>query len=514
MNPLHELATQTLLGTERRPPVLNPLIGGIGELLEAANAPDTALETQVLRRAGILAACADAGYVPAAASEAPPPVCATESQPSITDPQWLAALIEIFQDGPDLLQQEALRQLAAYGAVLPPRVLPVALSVAAKTPALQSVLQPVLGQRGRWLAQLNPDWSYALASDAAEPDPSLWEHGTLELRKTFLQHLRRRDPAAARTLLESALSQADARERLTLLEQMGIGLDASDEDFLEQRLADRSKEVRNLTASLLARLPDSRYVTRMIGRLAPCLNQERKLLRQRWVIEPPNAFGADWKADAIEETRAKSESLGERAWWLYQIARAVPLAWWTTRLELSPADLIGWAKKTDWSEALFRAWNDALLREGHPAWVAAFLEESKLPGLTLEPLTLIDLLPPAERETHWLRLLKKPARRVGLSELIHRIARCATPCSTDFSREVMRYIRATVASDAGKWDYPLRQILPDFICLIPVQILGETVQNWPIEPEAQYFSETLARLFAIAERRKILHRPPTVRNSP
>lgn len=512
MNPLHDLATQTLLGSERRPPVLMSVAGAVGDFLDAAIPPDTALEIGVLRRAGVLAACAAVGYVPAIAAEESLPLCETESQPPVTDPHWCSTLAGIFQDGPDLLQQEALRQLAGYGASLPPKILPAALTVASKTPSLQPALFAVLGQRGRWLAQFNPDWRSALSGSDTEPDPALWEQGTLEVRKLFLNQLRRRDPAAARVLLETALAELDAHERLTLLEQLSVGLDLSDEDFLEQRLTDRSKEVRNLAAGLLARLPDSRYVKRMIARLSPCLYQERKLLRQRWVIEPPGAFGEDWKADAIESTRAKSETLGERAWWLYQIARAVPLAWWSSQLAMTPTDLIGWAKKSDWSEMLFRAWHETLARERDPLWAIAFLAENKLPGLTLDPLALIDLLPPAEREAHWLSLLKKSSRRVGLSELLNRMARSVTACSADFAREMLRHVRATVASDAGKWDYPLRHTLPEFICLVPVPVLEETLHNWPIEPEAQYFSETLARLIAIAERRKTLHRPPTPRN--
>lgn len=347
MNPLQELATQALLGAERRPPVLLPLAGAVGELLDTVNPPDTPLELGLLRRAGVLAACADAGYVPIIAVEEPPPVCAAEPHPPVTDPPWCSALAEIFQDGPDLLRQEALRQLADYGASLPPKILPLALSVASKAPSLQPTLLPVLGQRGRWLARFNADWAYALGGADTEPDHTLWEHGTLEARKAFLNQLRRRDPVVARALLETVLGQLDARERLALLEQLAVGLDPADEDFLEKRLTDRSKEVRGLAVTLLARLPASRYVNRMIARLSPCLAQERKLLRQRWVIEPPTAFGEDWKTDAIEESRAKSEVLGERAWWLYQIARAVPLDWWSVRLAMSPADLIGWAKKSD-----------------------------------------------------------------------------------------------------------------------------------------------------------------------
>ncbi|MBK7984517.1 MAG: hypothetical protein IPK09_12930 [Candidatus Competibacteraceae bacterium] len=512
MNPLQELATQALLGTERRPPVLAALDGALGELLEAVSPADGALEINMLRRAGILAACADAGFMPALFSVDTPQASASEPYPAVTDPKWISALGEIFQDGPDRLREEALCKLAENGATLPPRLLPAALALAHKTPVLQPALLEVLGQRGRWLAQWQPDWAYALQTSDGEPDLALWEQGTLEARKAFLKRLRGRDPVLARALFDKALVELDARERLTLLEPFAVGLDPADEDFLEQRLTDRGKEVRLLAANLLARLPGSRYVGRMTARLAACLTHERKLLRQVWNIEPPAAFEADWKADAIEESRVKSEPLGERAWWLYQIARAVPLAWWSAHTRLSPADLVKWAKKTDWSEAIFRAWNEALARGGQPAWAEAFLAERKLPGLAVDLFEWLTQLPAAQRESHWLDLLKK-TRRGGIGEWLSRIVQDGAPCSADFSRQVLQNAAIEAASDNARWDYSLRKALPDFICQIPVELLDEAGRNWPIDqPRAQYFSETVARVIAIAELRKTLHRPPSPRN--
>ena len=136
MNPLQELATQALLGTERRPPVLAALDGALGELLEAVSPADGALEINMLRRAGILAACADAGFMPALFSVDTPQASASEPYPAVTDPKWISALGEIFQDGPDRLREEALCKLAENGATLPPRLLPAALALAHKTPAV------------------------------------------------------------------------------------------------------------------------------------------------------------------------------------------------------------------------------------------------------------------------------------------------------------------------------------------------------------------------------------------
>jgi hypothetical protein len=122
--------------------------------------------------------------------------------------------------------------------------------------------------------------SYVSTGPHEAPDITLWENGTLEQRKLFLGRLRETDPDEARSLLQDGFAQLDARERAGLLEAITTGIGPADEDFLETLLGDRSKEVRQLAASLLARLPSSRYLARMAGRMAACLKQERK--PSRW----------------------------------------------------------------------------------------------------------------------------------------------------------------------------------------------------------------------------------------
>lgn len=525
MRLLQELATQVLLGTERRPPVLPPLSGAFGELIEVcARGADLAPEVRVLRAAGATAVCAAAGFVPPTGGEDLPAPCPPETLQQVADTALLSALRQILADGPDPLRHEALRLLAARASCLPAGMLPDALAMAQRTPELRPALLPVLGQRGQWLAQFNPAWSSWLVI-AAEPAPDQqahWEHGTLEQRRQWLGGLRQSDPARARSLLAEGFGALDARERASLLEQIGIGLAAADEDFLETALADRSKEVRQVAGSLLARLPGSRYGSRMAERMAACLRQERKLFRQVWLLEPPEQFGADWKADALEQSRAKSESLGERAWWLYQIARALPLAWWQAQTGMTPAEITKWAMDSDWSEALFRAWSEALMRQPDADWATAFLTHSPLIGLSAGVFDLLGCLPIAEREPHWLRMLEAGTRHIGRGDLLGHIvqsvqntAAAGAPLSAGFVRRLLAEIRTSLPTDAAKWDYSLRKTLPEFVCLIPPECFADATQGWPLGQAAtEYFDESMARVLAIVEQRKTLHRTLSERKSP
>ncbi|MEW5788827.1 MAG: DUF5691 domain-containing protein [Pseudomonadota bacterium] len=514
MNPLVELAHSLMLGTERRPPALPGLAGALGDVLTAASPPDTPLEVVLLRRAGALSLGSRAGFQPAPAGDALPAPCPPETRPVAEEPALVACLAAILTDGPPALQREALGRLAARGRLLPPALLPSALDLAAANgtaAALRARIPPVLGQRGGWLAGLNPAWSGAVQVAAPGLDHDLWDHGTPEQRRQVLAHLRAADPARARGLLQAAFPQMDARERAALLGCLAIGLDGADEDFLESALADRGKEVRQLAAGLLARLPGSRYQGRMADRLGACLKRERKLLRQVWVLEPPAQFAADWKADALEETRAKSETLGERAWWLYQLARALPLDWWCAQMDLTPAELITWAGSGDWSEALYRAWRDALDRQPNPAWAAAFLARSPLRSGDATDHQLIDGLPPGEREAYWRQMVANRSNAVRLGDLLARMVESLagqdTLLSAEFSRALLREVRGNLASQAGQWDYTLRRSFPEFACLMPAPVLDEAGRDWPpAQPETDYFNDTLARFLAVVEHRKTLQR--------
>lgn len=511
MKLLHELATQLLLGSERRPPTLPETPGELGAFLQALAQPGDDREIGLLRQAGSLAVCAAAGYAPAAAATPPLPACPPEPTAVADDRQLVATLQQILADGPDALRREAFSRLASRATCLAPELLVPTLTLGQKNRDLRPSLLAVLGERGRWLAALNPDWSYAAGTAEAAADPSLWEEGSQEQRKQLLGSLRQSDPDRARCLLQEGFAQLEARERASLLETMGYGLGPSDEDFLENLLVDRSKEVRQRAASLLAALPDSRYSQRMAQRMAACLGAERKLFRTVRTLEAPAAFAADWKNDALEESRPKSESLGERAWWLYQIARGLPLGWWEKQTGLSPAELIKWVRATDWSEAILRAWHEALLRQPAAAWAGEFLSHGGSWGIEIDVFALLAFLPAREREQYWLSLLKEksPGHTRGwvLARLVEDFSRGQEPPSADFSQRVLAEVRQLLNQPTyiTSGIYEIGQALPEFVCLIPPSCFAAACENWPAGPAAEHFSKTLARILTIVEQRKILH---------
>ncbi|MBL8404759.1 MAG: hypothetical protein JNL16_09485 [Dechloromonas sp.] len=511
MKLLHELSSQLLLGSERRPPPPLEGSGELGAFLQALARQGGDQESMLLRQAGSLAICAAAGYAPASAETPAPPACPTEQARTPDDPQLLATLQQIFIDGPDGLRREALQRLEDCGYCLPPTLLVPALSLGGKNRNLRPALFPVLGQRGGWLATLNPDWSYAIGATAPDIDLEQWEHGSQEQRKQLLESLRRNDPEQARQLLQEGFSQIEARERVSLLDAMRIRLGPADEDFLESLLGDRSKEVRQRAGGLLATLPESRYGQRMAQRMAACIGQECKLFRTVRTLEAPAAFAADWKKDGLEENRAKNESLGERAWWLYQIARHLPLDWWQGSTGLTPAELIGWVRGTDWSEAILRAWHEALLRQPMTDWSSEFITHSGSWGLQIDIFELLALLPAHESERHWLAILndklQNHTRGLLLARLLAEFSQRQAAPSPEFADRILAEIRrlANQPPSIGRGVYEICQVLPDFVCLIPPSNFAALSDAWALGPEAEYFSKTLAKVLAIVEQRKTLH---------
>ncbi|MBL8248535.1 MAG: hypothetical protein JNK95_09275 [Candidatus Competibacter sp.] len=510
MNLLSELSTQVLIGVERRQPTLPAAPGALGELLIEVSNSTPAAETQVLRAAGVIGICALAGYQPSPADEAAMTVCPAETRRIPTHRSLISALRHIFEDGPERLRVEALRRLADAGYCVPPRLLLGLLQHGQRNSALRPFMAQAVGQRGRWLASLNPEWRYLAPSADDPPDPQIWETGTLEQRRHFIAWTRRRDPAQARTLLSAAMGEMDARERARLLETMRMGLSADDEDVIESLLRDRSKDVRQIAADLLAMLPDSRYVQRMIERLAPGLKNERKLLRRKLTLEPPEQFGADWKPDALEESRAQSEPLGDRAWWLYQIARAIPLVWWEQQTGLSTAELIEWAKGSDWSLALLRAWHEALLRERNTAWAEALLDQLPIKKWDIDLYELIAVFPAPRREAYWLHLLEQYSKQFSHGDLLTRIASSlpldSPMLSPDFARRALQIIKDNLTQDFTRWDYALRTALPELICLFPAEIFAEATEGWPIDEanDRPYVAEMAARALAVIKQRQTL----------
>ena len=453
-----------LVGIEGSAP--RPAEGEIGALMATVAAQGDDPAQGFCRVAGILAACR------LAALSLPPPLplpaAATADAQALTDDHpACAALATAFAEGPLRLQYEACLRLAEVDAHLPAALLPSALQAGQRQQVLRAALLPQLGARGQWLAACNPDWRYAASSGESAPDANdeeqQWQQGGIEQRSQYFRALRSRDPAAANALLQAQLGELAAKERAALVELLAIGLQADDAALLESLLKDRSREVRYIAARLLALLPDATHARRLRLWTAELVTSRRGMLGRSWQCEAPAAVDPDWAGAAIESTRPQHETLGERAWWLYQLVRQVPLAWWCERTGMRAAELLAWGARSDWAEALQRGWRERV-GAADPEWIEAMLA-SNAPIFRHGMSDLLALLPMAQRERHWPRSLAE-LQKVGLLGPI--IGACAPgeTLSPGYSAALLPSLHALLEGDALRQDYGLRAVLLELATLL------------------------------------------------
>ncbi|MEU4228590.1 DUF5691 domain-containing protein [Nonomuraea sp. NPDC026600] len=327
-----DLASTALVGTDRRPYE--------GELLESA-----AVEV-VRRRAGRqLGETTEQEQQEQADDEELPAVTARAAE----------RLARILGGEYDRLLPEWLAAASTAGRTVPPYVLPELLDRGRRDQSIRSHLGLVAGQRGRWLAALNPAWAFLLE----EPTGETWELGSPADRRAYLSHLRRQEPKRARELLETGWEREEPDDRAAFVEVLADGLSMDDEPFLEQALDDRRREVRQQAANLLTRLPESRLAQRMAVRARSCLTFTRSTI----TVEAPEVCDAAMERDGI---RAKPpRGIGERAWWLQQVVARAPLGLWGR-----PARLLK-MKIPDWDAEVKAAWVRAAVLQRDPEWARA-----------------------------------------------------------------------------------------------------------------------------------------------
>lgn len=485
----NDLTTAALLGTGRGAAPIH-LPGRLNELLTGIEAED-----RLLRAAGILALADLAALTPIATAELLPSPAPPETALPVTDQKLTGLLSRWINDGQLLLLAEACRLLTTAGQCLPPHLLPPALELGRKSVALREPLRQALGQRGAWLAGQNPDWAFAALAGAEPLEPRLWDEGDAEQRAAFLCRLRTTDPAEARRLLEAAFPGELAKTRAILLPALGEGLHTDDEPLLAATLTnDRSKEVRQLAAVLLSRLPASDFAQRMIARLEVCIRSERKLLRTVTVIEPPAAFAPDWKADALEEQPPAGVKLGERAWWLRQLVGYAPLDWWEEKLALNPADILAVAAKSEWKAALLAGFRTALSQQpGHPAWTLALLARG---GFSHQDAVQLAMTLDRTDTDAVLQQILAATDDAGLA------AQLIETAEFIWSAALWRAARQKLPVWLIQHDWRFRQALSLLAHRIPPEALADDLTGLELAP----FAEVLTDFSSILEQRRSLHR--------
>jgi hypothetical protein len=359
-----------------------------------------------------------------------------------------------------------------------------------------------------WLAAQRDDWKYAAGAAASSSDESHWTDGTLEQRRAFLVREREADPTSARERLQRALPELPAKERAELVATLATGLSADDEALLDGLRTERSREVRQAALAVLLRLPHAAHPRRAAARVAALMNHERVLLRKRWQIDAPQGAADDWKADQVDATRPQHEPLGERAWWLYQLVRQVPLAWWSEHTALPPAELLEWAAGTDWADALLRGWRDVLFAAPDEAWCDALLDRWPK-ALRENPSAVLALLSPARRERHLQRQLRDTptALHTSVAQIL-----AACPAGQMLSADTSRLLVERILERTGQLndDYALRAQLAELACALHPDALDRLAalpRHADETPSCAEALHTVAQV--VATRRALLTLIPT-----
>ncbi len=474
------LVTTALLGTDRRtPPGTGPGPEAPVALLDAA-----AVET-VRRRAGLR---------PARAAERPQPAPEDPRPPLPPAAARRLALLLADRPGasgggrrgtaPDLteLLPQWLTAANARGFAPPPQMLPALLDAARGRTDLRPSALEFAGSRALWLARLNPDWRFALRSTpgggAALPHiedddgvRQLWQEGLFAERVALLSALRSRDPAAARDLLATTWATERAEDRLMFLDSLRTGLSPDDEPFLEQALADRSRNVRATAAELLSALPGSALAARMAVRAEACVAIDHTQAAGgtepsgATVATPTIAVEAPHECDPAMERDgvvAKAPAgRGERSWWFGQLVEAAPLGTWSRRLGgRTPREIVALPVTDDWQGELHAAWCRAAVRQRDAEWSRALLGEPSAPeaggpgAVSLaERAKLLGTLDAAER-AEWVAGF---IATHGLSEAFQLLGVCAVPWAPPLGRAVVDALN--IARDAGSYPWSFSGVM-------------------------------------------------------
>ncbi|MCI3276071.1 DUF5691 domain-containing protein [Streptomyces cylindrosporus] len=505
-----ELVTAALLGTERR----TPPGGAAGREAPVALLDAAAVET-VRRRAGLRPARAavrpepapeDArAALPAAAARRLALLLADRggtaggrrgTAPDLTEllPQWLAAA-------------------NARGFAAPAHLLPALLDAARGRTDLRPAALAFAGLRAVWLARLNPDWRFALRAtpgggaalprlEDEEQTRRLWQEGLFAERVALLSALRDRDPAAARELLVTTWQTERAEDRLMFLDSLRTGLGPQDEPFLEQALADRSRNVRATAAELLSALPDSALAARMAVRAGACVSVDRTHAVPTITVQAPRECDASMERDGVVAKAPAGR--GERSWWFGQLVEATPLATWSGRLGgRSPGEIVALPVADDWQGELHAAWCRAAVRQRDPDWARALLgapsaPEAGGPGAVslAERAKLLGTLDAAER-ADWVAGF---IAAHGLSEAFQLLGVCAVPWAAPLGRSVVDAL--DIARDAGSYPWSFSGVMGlAERCLDPAEAIHlDGLQAVPDESEhaspgaGGYWAEAFQRL--------------------
>ena len=439
---------------------LPPVLAALRASLDARPPADI-----ILLMAGAAALYDDLGRLPARAPATEwylPALRAEGDRPPCSPAAALFLERMLNQQNIDLLP-ELLTRIDAGGRRIADDLLPQALAHGARVTRIRPLLLPVVGERGRWLAAVNPAWRYAAVELGDwRSVRAAWEHDPAG-RVALAQTVRVRDAAVALRLVETTWRAETAVIRRKLLAALEPGLSAGDEPFLERALDDLDLQVRHKAAAHLAALPDSRLVARMTDAAGDILTLASGQLMPRF----PAAVSDALVRDGVTRPVASGNSASERTRLLIQTVGVIPPHHWEERLGATPAALVAAAAAGRWPRTLLSALATATGRHPDPRWVAALLDHE---GLHERNAALVPLLSPREMRARLIAAVEVGDAGV----IVALLRRWSRGYEAADARLLLRFLVGEAARPADTPHSPtLRFLLRAFARQCPPALAGE-----------------------------------------
>ena len=415
------------------------------------------------------------GYVPVAFTGGGER-CNPESRPRM--PEKASRLLKRMLEGElaDLLP-EFLQEAAKRGYVAPPETLPGLLGLGRnKWPSL---ILPLIGERGNWLAAHNPAWAYACKREPLDA----WENGTRAERILALEQMRTTDPAQGREWVQSNWEIDSPKDRAAFLATFAIGLSMEDEPFLEACLDDKRQEVREAARRLLLRLEGSRFVQRMWARVKPLVRVRSSFLKKETLeVTLPEELEAAAKRDGMGEF-ALPKKMGEKAGRLAQMLALTPPALWSRDSGYSPDAWLARALTCEWKEPLLLGWQLAAIGTADADWAESLIllwmtKEEAESLLDMHALSTLVSLLRAERIEAWVTSIEPTLSDTRSTRAIALLEMYQQPWTANLSRWVIK----SVQQQSTIFHQRLLQALPDFARWMPPELADEFSQGWGDEP--------------------------------
>jgi uncharacterized protein DUF5691 len=474
-----DILATAVVGTEQRELRLPAREDDLGSLL--AQIGNTDRESLLLSAASVVGLYQSAGVVPPSDTQSLPEKCDQEDlvRGNRASGQHLALMLE--GEFNEVLREWLAAMSRAHKRV-PEEHLPALLDLGRDEWNLRSMIVPVLGKRGEWLASQNPDWSYATHRD----EKDVWETGERQDRELLIEHLRDVDPTRARELLATTWSQESAKDRAAFLAKFAIGLNSSDEKFLNEALHDRSVEVRRVARDLLARFP-SEFSQRLQELSNQVLSFKKPLMGKARIEVALPEDPIEWlKANDIEidsPPRAAGKSVGPKGWALKEMISLLRTDYWVERWQKTPIDIISAADESEWRESFVEGFVAAAQRNSDPTWIEALILYTSTDPRHTPMIELAKYLPAARIEALILQALKSgpPAFNGGHPAFgfvtIHRSA-----WSDQLSRAVLKGIKKRISEgEDTTLDWGAKSILKSFARYVSPALYDELASGWPMD---------------------------------